>query len=294
MTDTSLTPVVSTVEEIRAQVSIWRRDGLRVGFVPTMGYLHEGHLSLIALALQHSDRVVVSIFVNPTQFGPNEDLALYPRDPEGDQNKVTEAGAHLIYQPEVETMYPPGAQTFVEVKDLTQALCGSSRPVHFQGVATVVTQLFNIVQPDLAVFGRKDFQQIATIRQMVRDLHIPVEILGGEIVREADGLAMSSRNVYLDPKQRVNARCLNESLRLARRLYSEGIRDANRLTEAVLQHITSTPGAELDYAELRDSTRLERVEGEAQDSDRFFVAVRFGKTRLIDNAPLALSCSLPE
>lgn len=277
---------VSAIDTLRQKVRTWKQKGLRVGLVPTMGYLHEGHLSLVRIACEHADRVIVSIFVNPTQFGPNEDLDRYPRDIEGDREKIIQAGAHLLFLPEAEVIYPPGAQTFVEVKELSKPLCGEDRPIHFQGVATVVSKLFVIAQPDVAVFGEKDFQQLTLIRQMVRDLHFPVEIVGGPTVREHDGLAMSSRNAYLGEEQRQAAVCLSQALRKARALFASGQTDAATVARAAREVIEQTPHAHVQYLELRDALTLQEVKGPLQETDRLFLAVKFGQTRLIDNAPV--------
>ena len=285
--------VVQEIAEVRSQVAAWRREGKRIGFVPTMGYLHEGHLSLMRQVLSCCDRLVVSIFVNPTQFGPTEDLSAYPRDLAGDLAKIRSVGEALVFFPSVEAMYPQGAQTFVEVMEVTQPLCGVSRPIHFRGVATVVCKLFLIVQPDVAIFGEKDFQQLVTIRQMVRDLRFPVEVLGGSIVREADGLAMSSRNAYLDPDQRMAARALSRAITEARLSFAAGERDVRRLLGVARAILESTSGIEIDYVEVREPVALRAVEGETKPEDRLFVAVYLGRARLIDNAPLGGACGLP-
>jgi len=291
------TTIIDSISALRGQVAQWRKQDLRVGFVPTMGFLHQGHLSLIHKAKAHTDRVIVSIFVNPTQFAPGEDLDCYPRDLEGDHEKVQQAGGDVIFFPSVEDMYPKDAQTFVEVKEVTKPLCGSSRPIHFRGVATIVTKLFNIVTPDLAVFGKKDFQQLVTIQRMVADLHMDIEILGGDIIREEDGLALSSRNVYLSPEERTQANCLNRALRLVRQQFASGNIDSIELVSAAKKLIQEQPLGQLDYAELRDANTLlqvgsEEVNRTAIGTDRLFLAVHFGKTRLIDNAPLEGPCSL--
>jgi pantoate--beta-alanine ligase len=276
----------SSIEAVRRQVAEWRDAGESSGFVPTMGYLHEGHLSLVRQAKQHATRVVASIFVNPTQFGPNEDLDAYPRDVEGDRTKLIEAHTDLLFLPEVEAIYPKGAQTFVEVKELARPLCGVNRPIHFQGVATVVTKLFHIVRPDVAVFGEKDFQQLALIKQMVRDLHMDIEVLGGMTVREEDGLAMSSRNAYLNVEQRQSAACLSAGIRAVRKAFAEGETTPEALVAIARQVIEPTPHTNVQYLELRDAVSLQQVEGPARETDRLFLAVLVGASRLIDNAPI--------
>lgn len=284
--------VVRTPGDLKRQLQTWRRQSLRIGFVPTMGYLHQGHLSLVEKVRKHADRVVASIFVNPTQFAPGEDLEQYPRDAAGDRSKLEQAGAHLLFMPDTQVMYPGGAQTFVEVKQVAQPLCGQYRPIHFQGVATVVTKLFNLVQPDVAVFGEKDYQQLVVIRQLVHDLLMDVEVLGGSTVREPDGLAMSSRNAYLTPKQRDAAVCLSRALRQVRQLFAEGEHEAKSLLEAAAAVIHKYPEARAQYIELRDPRKLRNVQGAADPDDRMFLAVFLGETRLIDNAPLATPCGL--
>ena len=263
-----------------------RARGDTVGFVPTMGFLHEGHLGLMRIAGERCDRVVASIFVNPTQFGPNEDLARYPRDEHGDLAKCREVGVSAVFLPPLEEMYPPGAQTFVTVEQVSRGLCGASRPVHFRGVATVVGLLFNIVEPDVAVFGDKDFQQLRVIQQMVRDLRFPIEIVGGPIARESDGLAMSSRNAYLSPEQRSQAPALNRTLRWAAAEVSAGWTDTERLRGAIRERIERQPLAEVGYVEVVDAATVEPIAGDIAGPARAAVAVRFGATRLIDNIAL--------
>lgn len=270
------------IDDVRHAVVEARRRGLSIGLVPTMGALHAGHVSLIRAAREETGFVVVSIFVNPTQFGPNEDLSRYPRPFEKDLAACSAAGVDLVFQPAVETMYPPGHRTFVEVKDLQDVLCGASRPGHFRGVATVVCQLFNIVQPDVAYFGQKDAQQGRIIGQMVDDLHIPVRLRIMPIVREPDGLALSSRNEYLDAEQREHARALSLALTEAGRRVEQGERNPKVLVKLIDDRIRSTPGAELDYAAAVDFNTLRplsRLDGRVLIA----LAVRFGSTRLIDN-----------
>jgi pantoate--beta-alanine ligase len=256
-----------------------------VGLVPTMGYLHEGHLSLIRRARDECDHVAVSIFINPTQFGPQEDLAKYPRDMERD-TKLIEPYTDLLWTPTPEIMYPRGYQTWVEVEAMTRPLEGAMRPGHFRGVATVVAKLFNGVQPDKAYFGQKDAQQAGVIRQMVRDLNFPLEIVVCPIVREPDGLAMSSRNVYLDPQQRRAATVLFRSLREAKEAYDNGERDAGMLRQVMKDVLASEPLAEVQYVSCADYETLDELET-VERKALLSMAVFFGRTRLIDNLVLA-------
>jgi pantoate--beta-alanine ligase len=281
----TLTPVVTTVAEVRAAVAAARRDGKSVGFVPTMGGLHEGHAALVRAARAASGFVVVSIFVNPTQFGPKEDYAKYPRTLEADQRICTEAGADLIFAPPVGEMYPERSVTFVEVTELDAVLCGASRPGHFRGVATVVLKLFNIVCPDLAHFGAKDFQQARIIRQMVRDLNVPVEVRVEPTVREADGLALSSRNRYLSAAERAVAPRIYQALQGIRARALAGEIDASRLESALAAQLEAIPGARVDYARIVDADTLRplaRLDRPAVAA----VAVLLGTTRLIDNVTI--------
>jgi len=257
----------------------------RVGLVPTMGYLHEGHLSLVRRARQECDHVVVSIFVNPTQFGPKEDLSKYPRDPDRDLSLLQPLGVDLVWMPTPEIMYPPGYQTWVEVEAVTRPLEGAMRPGHFRGVTTVVAKLFNGVQPHNAYFGQKDAQQAAVIRQMTRDLNFPIEIVVCPIVREPDGLAMSSRNVYLDPEQRKAATVLSRALRAAKGAYENGELNAEKLRGKMKEVLAGEPLAEVQYVSCADYDTLEELDtvtGKALLSMAVFV----GKTRLIDNVVL--------
>ncbi|QWK09441.1 MAG: pantoate--beta-alanine ligase [Thermoflexus hugenholtzii] len=274
--------VVHTIAEARA---VRRALPGTWGFVPTMGYLHEGHLSLVRRARAENDRVAVSIFVNPTQFGPHEDYARYPRDLERDLRLLEPLGVDLVFVPSVEEMYPPGFQTWVIVEEVSRPLEGASRPGHFRGVATVVAKLFNILQPDRAYFGQKDAQQTVVIRRMVQDLNIPVEIVICPTVREPDGLAMSSRNTYLNPEERRAATVLFRALQAAKVRYEAGERDAERLREAMREVIRAEPLARIDYVSVAHPEtlqELERVEGPALLS----LAVYIGTTRLIDNLML--------
>ncbi len=275
--------VVSTVAEVREKVRAWRAAGERIAFVPTMGNLHPGHISLIELARQHGDRFVSSIFVNPMQFGPNEDFNHYPRTPARDGQMLDEAGCDLMFQPDVHEMYPSGPEiaTRVEVPGLSTILCGEFRPGHFEGVATVVAKLFNIVQPDVAVFGEKDFQQLTVIRRMVVDLCLPVQVVGAPTLREADGLAMSSRNQYLDAEQRTRAPRLHAELRAVATAIARGARDWRGL-EAEAAGRLAAEGFRVDYLSVRRAADLQRPA--VDDADLVvLVAARLGKARLIDN-----------
>ncbi|WP_133016184.1 pantoate--beta-alanine ligase [Clostridium cuniculi] len=274
--------VVEKVNDVRATVKEWKAKGLKVGFVPTMGYLHEGHESLIRKASEENDRVVVSIFVNPIQFGPKEDLSTYPRDLARDSKVCERAGADIIFHPENEEMYFEDFSTFVDMNGLTAGLCGKSRPTHFRGVCTVVTKLFNIVAPDRAYFGEKDAQQLAIIKRMVRDLNIDIEIIGCPIVREKDGLAKSSRNTYLSVEERNAATILNKALTLAKEKIQSGERNSKVIIKLVEEILNSEKLARVDYIEVVDSLSMEGVE-RIEKSVLVAIAVFIGKTRLIDN-----------
>src|SRR5262249_33598245 len=241
---------------MRARAEDLRRDGRRIAVVPTMGALHDGHLALLRAARAKADVVILTIFVNPTQFGPREDLATYPRDEAGDLAKARAAGIDLAFCPDAAAMYPPNSQTFVEVRELQKPLCGASRPGHFAGVATVVTKLFHITRPHLAVFGEKDYQQLAIIRRMVRDLDFGIEIASVPIVREPDGVALSSRNAYLSPDQRRSARSLSAGLAAAHAAYTAGERRAAALLAAARAPIEAAADTRIDYVELRDAEEL--------------------------------------
>ncbi len=281
-----------TVYRTIAEFRIWRRsifqegDGA-LGLVPTMGYLHEGHLSLVRACKRDNAQCAVSIFVNPTQFGPNEDLARYPRDEARDLALLEVEGVDAVFAPSIDEMYPDGYSTYVDVEGVTQRLEGASRPAHFRGVTTVVLKLFNIIAPDRAYFGQKDAQQLAVIRRMVRDLDVPVEIVGLPIVRETDGVAMSSRNVYLTPEQRVAASCLHMALSLAERRFDEAERDAERIRAQMRELIEKQPLAAIDYVSIADAETLEEL-SVIDRTALVSLAVRFGATRLIDNTTLAL------
>ncbi|MGA2376230.1 MAG: pantoate--beta-alanine ligase [Candidatus Sulfotelmatobacter sp.] len=274
--------ICETIEEMRAACRAARRGGQRLGFVPTMGALHEGHLSLIRAARAACGIVAASIFVNPTQFGPNEDLAKYPRDFERDRDLLAEEGVELLFAPSVDEMYPAGAVTWVTVEELSGKLDGCSRPGHFRGVTTVVAKLFHIVEPDAAFFGQKDAAQLAIIRRMVRDLKFPVEIVAGAIVREADGLAMSSRNAYLDSAQRRSALVLHRALTRVKKMWEAGERDAAKLTAAGREEIAGEKSVRLDYFEIVDPDNLDPVQNPAAGA-LVAGAAFVGTTRLLDN-----------
>ncbi|WLT31305.1 pantoate--beta-alanine ligase [Geothrix sp. PMB-07] len=277
--------VVRTIADLRALLRPLREEGKRIGFVPTMGYLHEGHGALIRQSAARCDATVVSIFVNPTQFGPSEDLANYPRDLERDQNLCLEAEATVLFLPEVAEIYPTGFQTHVEPGRLADPLCGRFRPGHFRGVATVVAKLFNIVQPDLAFFGQKDFQQTVVIRRMARDLNLPVDVVVVPTIREADGLALSSRNAYLDEDARRRALRLSEGLLAARAAFDEGEREAAKLVEIARGPLAGVDSVQ--YLELVDTQNLEPIQGKVDRASALCVAAYVGSTRLIDNVILA-------
>ncbi|MBK5276886.1 MAG: pantoate--beta-alanine ligase [Desulfuromonadales bacterium] len=274
--------IITSINEMQQLSLSLKREGKRVAFVPTMGFLHEGHTSLLREGRRRGDILVLSIFVNPIQFGANEDLDRYPRNLDGDCTIARECGVDLVFTPTAGEMYPPGFQTSIRVRELALPLCGASRPGHFDGVATVVTKLFNIVQPDVALFGNKDFQQLAVIRRMIADLALPVEIIGLPIVREADGLAMSSRNAYLSPDERRSALCLSRAIHIVRERYAAGERRANVLRDEALKLIAAEPAATIDYLELRDAATLEPAT-DASDTTLMALAVKIGTTRLIDN-----------
>ena len=277
--------ILKTVDHMQQASDAIRMKGESLALVPTMGFLHEGHLMLMRAAKDHCDRLVVSLFVNPTQFGPNEDFEAYPRDTQGDLNKAEDVGADIMFMPSATEMYPQGAQTSVVVKDLPRHLCGLSRPGHFDGVTTVVAKLFHIVKPHVAVFGQKDYQQLAVISRMVMDLDMDIQIMGVSTVREADGLAMSSRNSYLNPEERTSALSLKKSLDLAQRLFHEGEKNAQMVKDFVKSYILEHPHTEIDYIALCDPITLEDV-NTLTDGTLMALAVRVGKTRLIDNGRL--------
>ncbi len=274
--------IVKTIKEVRAEVKQWKKEGLSVGLVPTMGFLHEGHKSLMERAVKENDRVVVSDFVNPTQFGPNEDLASYPRDLDRDAKLCESAGVTLLFNPEPEEMYYENKTTSVHMEGLTKELCGKSRPIHFDGVCSVVSKLFNIVTPDRAYFGQKDAQQLAVIKRMVRDLNFDIEIVGCPIIREADGLAKSSRNTYLSESERKAAVILSQSLQVGKELIAQGETDAVKIKNAIVKKIETEPLAKIDYVEVVDAENIVPVE-KIDNNTLIAMAVYIGKTRLIDN-----------
>ena len=274
--------IVKTIDEVREIVGQWKKEGLTVGLVPTMGYLHEGHKSLIDKAVSQNDRVVVSDFVNPTQFGEGEDLDAYPRDINRDATLCEEAGANLIFNPEPSEMYYDDCSTYVNIQSLSDELCGKSRPIHFKGVCTVVSKLFNIVKPNRAYFGQKDAQQLAIIKRMVRDLNFDVKIVGCPIVREADGLAKSSRNTYLNDKERKAALILSKAIFLGEELAKSGETDANVIVSKMVKLINSEPMAKIDYVQAVDAISVKTVD-KMEGSVLVAMAVYIGKTRLIDN-----------
>lgn len=274
--------IAYTVEDVKSQVRQWKKEGLTVGLVPTMGYLHEGHESLIKRAVAENDRVVVSVFLNPTQFAPNEDLASYPRDFEADTKLCEGAGAALVFHPEPSEMYAEDACTFVDMTAVTKELCGKSRPIHFRGVCTVVNKLMNISMADRAYFGQKDAQQLAVIRRMVRDLNMNVEVVGCPIIREADGLAKSSRNTYLSEEERKAGLVLSQAVMLGQKLVAEGEKSAAAVAGAMSELISAEPLAKIDYVSMVSWDSIEPVET-IEGPVLVAMAVYIGKTRLIDN-----------
>lgn len=273
-----------TVKDVREQINKWKRQGLSIGYVPTMGYLHEGHRSLIEAARANNDKVVVSIFVNPMQFAPSEDLDSYPRDLEKDAKMCNDAGVDLIFHPEPSEMYNDGFCSYVDMNGLTTELCGKTRPTHFRGVQTVVLKFFNIIKPDRAYFGQKDAQQLAVIKRMVADLNVDVdvEIIGCPIIRESDGLAKSSRNTYLNPDERKAALILNKSLKLGKELIESGETDSKAVIKAISDNINTEPLAKIDYVNVVDFSTITPVD-KIGKSVLVAIAVYIGKTRLIDN-----------
>ena len=279
--------IIQTLEEMQRRALELKRAGRVIGLVPTMGFLHEGHLSLMQQARARCDVLVVSIFVNPTQFGPNEDLDAYPRDFERDETLCEQAGVELVFYPATGSMYAADASAWIDEESLSFGLCGASREGHFRGVCTVVAKLFNLVLPDLAVFGEKDAQQLRVIERMVRDLNFPVEIVRGPIVRELDGLAMSSRNKYLSERQREDALCLRHSLDHVKQRVAEGESSVATLRVAMVQRIEGVPSAIIDYIEFVDEVSLQPVDRVGREV-LVAIAVKFGATRLIDNDVLVL------
>jgi len=274
--------VVRKIEGMQEISDRLRQEDKRIGFVPTMGYLHEGHLSLVRKAKDLCDSVVVSIFVNPTQFGPGEDFERYPRDEEGDKSKLEQEGVDFLFIPEIRDMYLLGYQTYVDVTEVSKGLCGDFRPGHFRGVATVVTKLFNLVKPHVAIFGEKDYQQLLVIKRMAKDLNFDIEIIPGRTVREEDGIAMSSRNTYLSPEARKKATVLYRSLRKGKELFDSGERDVSTLSQTIRKEIESEEDVTLQYVEIRDAETLERIERVNRPA-AIAVAAIIGSVRLIDN-----------
>ena len=283
---------VTTIAEVRAACDAARATGRTVGFVPTMGVFHEGHRSLMRAARADNDLGVLSLFVNPTQFGPTEDLAGYPRDPEGDAAVAAAEGVDVLFTPGVEEMYPAGASTTVHVAGLTDVLCGASRPGHFDGVTTVVTKLFSIVGPCRAYFGRKDAQQLAVIRRMTADLDLPVEVVGCPLVRELDGLALSSRNSYLDGEERAAATILSGALYMASEAVVRGVRDAGAIRQLIADTVAHAPLVRLDYAEVVDAATLDPID-EISGDTLVALAAHVGKARLIDNVTITFRGETP-
>ncbi len=274
--------VVTTIDDLRAQVSAWKKEGLTVGLCPTMGYLHEGHASLMEHSVKDNDRTVASVFVNPIQFGPTEDLATYPRDFDHDCALLESKGVDLVFHPEASEMYADDFCTYVDIDVLSKTLCGKTRPIHFRGVCTVITKLLNTVCPDRIYFGQKDAQQLAIIRRMVRDLNFNVEVIGCPIVREADGLAKSSRNTYLSPEERKAALILSRSIRLGQDLVTGGERDSAALLKAMKDKLASEPLADVEYVEVVNGLNMQPIPT-FTEGDLVAMAVRIGTTRLIDN-----------
>ena len=274
--------ICSTIDAVRKQVKEWKREGLTIGFVPTMGYLHEGHRSLMEAARKENDKVVVSIFVNPMQFGPTEDLESYPRDLQKDATLCEGVGVDLIFHPEPEEMYPEGFCSYVDMNGLTTELCGKSRPIHFRGVQTVVLKLFHIVTPDNAYFGQKDAQQLAVIKRMVKDLSVDITIHGCPIIREEDGLAKSSRNTYLSPEERKAALVLSRSVFLGEKMVKEGESDCKKVIAAMTAEIEKEPLAKIDYVKIVDLSTMQQIDT-IEHGILAAMAVYIGKTRLIDN-----------
>lgn len=279
--------LIHTVAELREEIALAKAQNLTIGLVPTMGALHEGHASLITAANRENDFVVVSVFVNPTQFGPNEDLDAYPRTLESDCKLAEEKGANVVFAPSPKEMYPSEDDTWVEVTgDVTKVLCGRTRPIHFRGVTTVVTKLFNLAQPDRAYFGQKDAQQVEVLKRMVKDLFFPLELRVMPIIREKDGLAKSSRNTYLNESERIAALVLSRSLKAAKEMYAAGERDAEKIIAAVTERIKAEPMSNIDYVEIYALPELKSIANPLKGSNLLAVAVKFGTTRLIDNVVL--------
>lgn len=281
--------IVGTVPEMQRLADELHRQGKRIGVVPTMGYLHDGHLSLIKVAREHAHVVITTIFVNPTQFGPNEDFGKYPRDLERDTKHANDAGTDILFVPTTDEMYRKDHTTYVNVDTLTEVLEGKARPSHFRGVTTIVTKLFNITKPHVAVFGQKDAQQAIVIERMIQDLNFDIRIIVSPIIRETDGLAMSSRNVYLSPQERIESRVISQSLRLAEKLVADGERKCSSIISDMTKLITSTSSARIDYLSIADAGSLQEYSA-LQPGVRVLIslAARFGTTRLIDNTIITI------
>lgn len=274
--------IATTIQEVTDQINAWKAEGLTIGLCPMMGYLHEGHASLMDASVKRNDRTVASVFVNPIQFGPKEDLATYPRDFDHDCALLEAHGVDMVFHPEPSEMYFDDFCTYVDIDVLSKTLCGKTRPIHFRGVCTVITKLLHIVKPDRIFFGQKDAQQLAIIRRMVRDLNFDVEVVGCPIVREADGLAKSSRNTYLSPEERKAAVILSQTIRLGQEICAGGERNAARLLGKMRENLATEPMADVEYVEVVDGLSMQPVE-EFKDGDLVAMAVRIGSTRLIDN-----------
>ncbi len=285
MTENNKIKIVDNIKDMQALSNSIKKEGRIISFVPTMGALHEGHLSLMRAAKDKGDFLVVSVFVNPTQFAPNEDFNKYTRDLDGDIRKVSDIGVDAVFFPDVDEIYPEGFETYVEVEELQKPLCGQFRPGHFKGVATVVLKLFNIVKPDIAVFGEKDYQQFSIIKKMVRDLHLEIEIVGMPIIREEDGLALSSRNAYLSDEERARALALSESLSEIEKRYKKGNKNISNLVQLGIGILNNSSINNIDYFEIRNGSSLGSKK-EAQPGDVVAIAARIGNTRLIDNTKL--------
>ncbi len=286
-TDTII-EIIESSQQMQARSEGIRLSGKKIGLFPTLGFLHEGHLELIRQVRKRSDYVVMSLFVNPIQFGPNEDFEKYPRDTEGDLKKAKSEGVDMVFMPPVNEMYPAGFQSVVRVDNITKHLCGKSRPGHFEGVTTVVAKLFNITKPHMAVFGQKDFQQLAVIRRMVKDLNMDIEIIGVPTVREPDGLAMSSRNKYLNPEERKSALSLKKAMGMANRLAGEGETDTSKIISSIRELILSFPFTNIDYISICDPDTLEDI-NLLKEQSLLALAVKVGGTRLIDNCMINIS-----
>ncbi len=285
MTEKNSIKVVDKIKDMQTLSSNIRKEGRIISFVPTMGALHEGHLSLIRKAKEKGEFLVVSIFVNPTQFGPNEDYKKYTRDLESDLRKIKEIGVDVVFSPDINEIYPDGFETYVEVQELQKPLCGQFRPGHFKGVGTIVLKLFNIVKPDIAIFGEKDYQQLKIIQKMARDLHLEIEVIGLPIIREDDGLALSSRNAYLSKKEREQARALSEALGEIRMRFNQGQNDISDLIHEGREVLNKSLIYDIDYLEIRNGNTLEGKE-KAKSGDLVAIAAKIGHTRLIDNIKL--------